>query len=332
MYEIIIIGAGPAGLSMAVEARSSGVDASKVLVLEKAPEHLFTIKKYYPDNKLVTANFKGFTPQCTGVMCLTDSSKHETISYLDKTIETYNLNVQYNETVSKIIKSNDEQRFTIVSDKGTYTSKTIALAVGILGKPNKPSYKIIPSIKKRILFDLTTLKIKNAKVLVVGGGDSASEYCQFLSEESLNNKVFLSYRKKTITRMNSLNKDSLLTLAERQKVTLLFNTDIEALNEENGNPKVIFKDNTYPDLEFDYIIYALGGTTPENFLKTIGIAFNGPHPILKEGYETNINGLFLLGDLSAGKKGGSIIWAFNSANTAMQKICREYLKHYLKCS
>jgi len=66
MYEIIIIGAGPAGLSMAVEARSSGVDASKILVLEKAPEHLFTIKKYYPDTKLVTANFKGFTPQCTG--------------------------------------------------------------------------------------------------------------------------------------------------------------------------------------------------------------------------------------------------------------------------
>jgi len=36
--------------------------------------------------------------------------------------------------------------------------------------------------------------------------------------------------------------------------------------------------------------------------------------------------MFLLGDLSAGKKGGSIIWAFNSANTAMQKICTEYLK------
>jgi len=167
--------------------------------------------------------------------------------------------------------------------------------------------------------------------LVVGGGDSASEYCQFLSEESSNNKVFLSYRKKAITRMNSINKDSLLTLAERQKVTLLFNTNIEALKDENGKPKVIFQDNTYPDLEFDYIIYALGGTTPTNFLKTIGIAFNGSDPVLNEGYETNIDGLFLLGDLSAGKKGGSIIWAFNSANTAMQKICATYLNRFLMC-
>ena len=81
MYEIIIIGAGPGGLSMAAEARSYGVPSDKILILEKAHEHSFSIKKYYPDNKLVTANFKGFTPQCMGVMCLIDSSKHETISY-----------------------------------------------------------------------------------------------------------------------------------------------------------------------------------------------------------------------------------------------------------
>jgi hypothetical protein len=36
--------------------------------------------------------------------------------------------------------------------------------------------------------------------------------------------------------------------------------------------------------------------------------------------------MFLIGDLSAGTKGGSIIWAFNSANTAMKRICREYLR------
>jgi len=71
MHEIIIIGAGPGGLSMAVEARTFGVPSEKVLILEKAQEHSYTIKKYYPDNKLVTANFKGFAPQCTGVMCLT---------------------------------------------------------------------------------------------------------------------------------------------------------------------------------------------------------------------------------------------------------------------
>ena len=81
---IVIIGAGPAGISMAVESRAAGIPAADVLVLEKAREHSFAIRKYYPENKLVTANYKGFEAICTGTLCLADSSKHETLSYLDR--------------------------------------------------------------------------------------------------------------------------------------------------------------------------------------------------------------------------------------------------------
>ncbi len=77
---------------------------------------------------------------------------------------------------------------------------------------------------------------------------------------------------------------------------------------------------------FDFVVYALGGSTPENFLRTIGIAFNGEEPHLTEGYETTVPGMFLVGDLSAGTKGGSIIWAFNSTNTAMKRIWRDDLQ------
>ena len=268
---------------------------------------------------MVTANFKGFTPVCTGVMCLTDSSKNETISYLDKFIIENKLKVNYNETVYKISKMNDGT-FTIVTDKEKYNSNLIAVAVGILGKPNKPDYKIPPILKERTFFDITTKEITNSNVLVVGGGDSASEYCQFLVQEK--NEVTLSYRKDEFTRMNEVNKKSLEALSIENKVKILFNSEISALENENGNPKVLLNST---EKVFDYIVYALGGTTPENFLKTIGIEFNGPDPILKEGYETNIQGLFLLGDLTANRKGGSIIWAFNSANTAMKKICEKYL-------
>ena len=73
------------------------------------------------------------------------------------------------------------------------------------------------------------------------------------------------------------------------------------------------------------MVLALGGTTPENFLKTIGIDFDGAVPVLKDGYETSIPGLFLVGDLTAGKTGGSIISAFNSANAAMRALCEGHL-------
>ncbi len=323
MYQIIIIGAGPAGLSMGVEARSFGVREDHILILEKAHEHSFTIKKYYAENKIVTANFKGFTPTCTGVMCLSDSTKLETISYLDKAIEDYNLNTHYNETVNKIERDNGKQKFKLFTDKNVYESTVVAIAVGILGKPNKPAYKLPSSLRERILFDITSFKIKNSKILIVGGGDSASEYCQFLLEE--NDYVTLSYRRDNFSRMNDINQKSITTLFERGKVKLLLNSNISQIADENGKPKVIFSEPGTKPIIFDYIIYALGGTTPHNFLKMIGIEFNGPEPVLRKGYETNIPGLFLIGDLSAGKKGGSIVRAFNSANTAMRKICENYL-------
>ena len=72
-------------------------------------------------------------------------------------------------------------------------------------------------------------------------------------------------------------------------------------------------------------VLALGGSTPKNFLQLLGIEFNQEGPILNEGYETSVPGLFLIGDLGAGKRGGSIISAFNSSHEAMQKICTDYL-------
>ena len=322
MFEIIIIGAGPAGISMAVESREAGIANEKILILEKAEEHSFTIKKYYPENKIVTANYKGFEAQCTGVMCLSDSTKHETVTYLDKAIEGYTLNAHYSEIVHKIHHDNTEKKFVIYTDKNTYASRIVVISVGILGKPNKPVYKIPPLLNARVLFDVTSMEIVDSKVLVVGGGDSASEYCQFLIQQG--NSLTLSYRRMGFSRMNEINLQSLTALSHQNKIKLYLNSNITALEDFGGKPKVIFAEKESET--FDYIVYALGGTTPNNFLKLIGIEFDGPDPILKDGYETSIPGLFLTGDLSAGKKGGSIIWAFNSSKAAMQKICGSYLE------
>jgi len=323
MYSLIVIGAGPAGISMATEAKHSGVPSDKILVIEKAAEHSFSIKKYYPENKLVMANYKGFEAKCTGVMCIPDLTKHETISYLDKSIQGNQINVHYSESVWKIHKNEDES-FIIYTDKGEYHSKIITIAIGILGKPNKPEYKIPAALKNFVLFDITSTEIKNSNVFVVGGGDSASEYCQFLIQSG--NKVTLSYRRSDFNRMNYINRDSLLMLEKENKIIILRNSNVNSVEVENEKPKINFAESEIGSLLYDYVVYALGGTTPSNFLKMIGIEYDGDQPILKEHYETSVKGLFLLGDLTAGTKGGSIVWAFNSANTAMKKISNDYLK------
>jgi thioredoxin reductase (NADPH) len=324
MYAIIIIGAGPAGISMAAEARTFGVPPDKILILEKAHEHSFTIKKYYPEGKLVTANYKGFEAVCTGVMCIPDLSKQETISYLDEAIKSYEIDVHYQETVYKIEKHQNEQKFSIFTDRAMYEVKVVAIAIGILGKPNKPEYKLPSSLKNRLVFDLTTNQIKNSTVLVVGGGDSASEYSQYLVQEG--NKVTLSYRRQKFTRMNEINEKSIFALAKNNQVEILFGSDIAKVENTGDKPLVTFKQVELGVRGYDFIVYALGGTTPKHFLKTIGIEFVGEEPVLLDGYESSVPGLFLIGDLSAGEKGGSIIWAFNASRKAMRRICEDYLK------
>lgn len=73
--DVIIIGAGPAGISMAAEAVVAGVSSKKIVVLEKEKEHSWSIRKFYPEEKLVTANYKGRDSICEGVACIPDLSK-----------------------------------------------------------------------------------------------------------------------------------------------------------------------------------------------------------------------------------------------------------------
>jgi thioredoxin reductase (NADPH) len=199
--------------------------------------------------------------------------------------------VRYNEAVHKIHQEKNEQKFIVHTDNNIFESKIIVIAVGILGKPNKPDYKIPATLSDKVLFDVTSKDISDSKVLVIGGGDSASEYCQYLVQK--NNKVTLSYRKTEFTRMNDINKASLMELDAENKVTLELGSDIISIEDENTKPKI--NSSNHASEVFDFVVYALGGSTPENFLKLIGIDFDGPNPI-------------------------------NSSNSEMKRICENYLE------
>jgi thioredoxin reductase (NADPH) len=319
MYEMIIVGAGPAGISMATEARAAGLATDQIMILEKGEAHSWALRKFYPAAKLVTANYKGIDAVCTGVMCIRDMSKEETLTYIDQTIAEHQLVVRYNEGVQSITPIAGGG-FSIQTSAASYEARRCVIAIGILGKPNKPSYRIPPALVKRVHYDLTSALIENADCLVVGGGDTASEYCQYLVQHG--NRVTLSYRQTEFTRLNRINFDSLMALEERQQVAVIRASNIkEVAAEPTGRARVHFEEQEHSPLIVDHIIFALGGTTPTNFLKAVGIAFEGDAPVIKQGYETSVPGLYLIGDLSAGRKGGSINLAFNMAADAMRNIC-----------
>ncbi|HEY2974698.1 MAG TPA: NAD(P)-binding domain-containing protein [Pyrinomonadaceae bacterium] len=272
-------------------------------------------------------NYKGFAARCEGLLCVRDMTKPETLQFFDKIISDYQVNIQFNAEVFGMRRSEEGgARFRVESSQGVYDSKVLGCAIGIFGRPNKPKeYRLPPTLKERLLFDMTSQQIQNDAVLVVGGGDTAAEYVQYLSQQD--NRVTLSYRKPDFTRLNQQNHDALLGMEQRGEVEILRNSNIKEIEDEAGWPRIVFAEPEHTTRLVDRVIFALGGTTPSNFLHTLGITFNGDGPVFDEVGATNVDGLYLIGDLVVGKKGGSIITAFNSAVRAMKSIC----SHDLSC-
>jgi thioredoxin reductase (NADPH) len=319
MHDLVIIGAGPGGIALAAEAQACNFNPDGIVVLEKGSTHNWAIRQFYPEQKLTTANYKGFQARCEGLLCINDMTKIETLEYFDRVIRDHKINIQYNTEVHAARRVGDH--FEIETTRENYESRILAVAIGILGRPNKPKdYPLPASLKDRLLFDITSQRVENEGVLVVGGGDSAAEYVENL--QKLNNRVTLSYRKAEFVRLNDRNRTTLLEAERRGEVSILRESNIAKIEDKDGKPHVRFKEERYSPLTFDRVVYALGGTTPSNFLRTLGIAFNNEGPVFDSYGETNVPGLFVLGDLVVGSKGGSIITAFNSAVRAMQRICK----------
>jgi thioredoxin reductase (NADPH) len=249
-------------------------------------------------------------------------TKPETLQFFDKIISDYDVHIEFNAEVygMRRLEGNGGARFRVESSLGVYESKVLACAIGIFGRPNKPKeYRLPATLQGRLLFDMTSQEIQNEAVLVVGGGDTAAEYVQYLRQQD--NRTTLSYRKADFTRLNQQNHDALLSMEQRGEVEILRSSNIKEIDDEAGRPRISFAEPEYPARTLDRVIFALGGTTPTNFLHTLGITFKGDGPVFDESGATNVPGLYLIGDLVVGKKSGSIITAFNSAGRAMRSIC-----------
>src|SRR3954470_13628205 len=202
--DLLIVGAGPAGISTAVEAREAGIDRDAIVILEKGPAHSYAIRKFYPDDKRVDAVYKGIPAVSEGRITLQDGTKQQTLDFLGETIQRWELNVRYEEGVDYIRKLPDAQVFKVITPRATYQAKVVVVAIGILGKPNLPDYKIPRSeLRGRVHWDVTSDKLAGESALVVGGGDSAADYVHYLVARGF--KVDLSYRQPELKRMNQIN-------------------------------------------------------------------------------------------------------------------------------
>ncbi|NDY43066.1 NAD(P)-binding domain-containing protein [Dissulfurirhabdus thermomarina] len=312
--KIAVVGAGPAGIAVAVEAKVAGV--APVVVLEKKGEDCDTVVNLFHEGKRVDPVYRKVKVEPIGRLSFDTETREEFLARMDRVIEEYGLDIRYWNEVQKVVPG--PGGFRVVTGGGLEVeAPVVVVAIGIFGKPVKPGYPIPKEVKDRVHFSMPKAPPEGEKILVVGGGDTAAETACFLCGT---NDVTLSYRREKFFRLNETNACNLDECACTGKVSLKMPSNIQGLSADGDRVKVHFDDGS--DETYDRVFYCLGGSTPQAFLEGIGVAFDGRRPKVDEAGETNIPGLFLAGDLMLEK--GSIMGAFNSGKIVVDGILARY--------
>ncbi len=297
MLDLLIIGAGPAGISAAYEAKKHGL---KYVVIEKG---LIGNTIYnYPVGLTVfsTTNELEFN-EGDLKPAREKPTREELLSYYVRFVLDNDLNVQTEESVESVEKIG-ENHFKIVSDKGVYEAKNVLFAHGAMDYPRKLGVKGEDLPKVHDHFRETYPWVKK-KALVVGGGNSAGEAALFLAEEGALATLAI-YRddwenddpKQGCIKYwvkNPLEeqlKNHCLNLFYLGKVLEIRETEVE-LEDENGERCV---------LENDVVFILIGSDADLTMLKDLGVEteFNkyGEVPVYnEETFETNVSGVYVVG-------------------------------------
>lgn len=177
MYDLIIIGCGPAGISAALEAKRTGLSH---LILEK--QLIGNTIYNYPVGLTVfsTTNELEFDPGDLKP-AREKPTREELLSYYVRTVLDNDLNLKTEETVVDV-RGDRSSGFVVVSDRGEYRGRAVLFATGAMDHPRRLGVagEDLPRVFDH--FHETYPWVKK-KTIVIGGGNSAGEAALFLAQE-----------------------------------------------------------------------------------------------------------------------------------------------------
>lgn len=298
MLDLIIIGAGPSGLSVAIEAKQRGLS---YLVIEKggivnAIQHFPAEMSFFSTPELLEI---GNVPFTSAQMRPT---RAEGLEYYTRVASHHSLHCQFFEKVTSISHSGD--LFVVKSTRNFHLAKHVVLATGYYDNPNMLG---IPGeeLSKVSHYYNDPYPFYRQRVLIIGAKNSAAIAALELFRHGAH--VTLVHRGPSLS--SKIKYWILPDLENRIKegsVTAHFNTEVKEIRERS----VLLKDaeGEY-ELENDFV-FALTGYHPDyHFLRACGIALDEETqaPILRSGtFETTVPGLYVAGSIVAGKNNNAI--------------------------
>jgi thioredoxin reductase (NADPH) len=257
-FDLIIIGAGPAGISASLQAKKYNL---KTLTLEQ--DSLGGTVFTFPRAKVVMTSAMDLP--LYGKVKLFETSKNQLLELWTKVIKHNNIEIHEFKKVEKVIKQNED--FSVITQDGTtYSTQRVLLAIGRRGSPRKLN---VPGedLQKVAYRLLEPELISGKKILVVGGGDSAIESAILLMEQ---NEVSLSYRNESFSRLKPKNNEKLQLAIASGKLKALLQSNVVSIEEHWVN--LTLAGTVDPiKLHNDLVYIFAGGELPTEFLKNAGI-------------------------------------------------------------
>lgn len=276
MYDIIIIGGGPAGLTASIYAL-------------RAKKSVLLIERYAPGGQVAQTgkieNYPGFK-SIDGLEL--SNLMFEQAS--DLGLETIYTDVIKYDLLGKVKK--------VETYDGTFECKAVVLALGAVARQldveNEKKF-IGRGISYCATCDGNFFKDKN--VAVVGGGNTSFEDCLYLAD--IVNKIYLIHRRDEFRG----DKHTLLKLKEFEKVgkiEFVLNSVVKALNGEDKLTSVVVEnkiDKTLREIFVDGLFVAIGRRPDTSLIQDIITLDENGYIITDENMRTNIDGVYAVGDV-----------------------------------
>lgn len=259
-YDVIIIGAGPAGLSASLAAKEHQLNC---VTLEQEDSLGGAIYKY-PRNKV--AMTQPVMLPLVGKVEMYDISKEELLGFWLRVLREQNLKVNFNERMESISKT--AKGYEVKTSKATYQTANVLLAIGRQGTPRKLGVKGEDDHAKVVYCLIDPEQYRGQHVLVVGGGDSALEAAITISEQP-GTTVTLSYRSEAFGRVKPKNRDRLQQAETAKQLTVLLKSNVQEIHSDTV--EIELANNDVIEIPNNAVIICAGGVLPTPFLKEIGV-------------------------------------------------------------
>lgn len=256
VHQLLIVGAGPAGIAATLAAKEAGLDAVTV-----DQESLGGTVLHYPRHKIVMT--RPVDLPLYGRLSVSEVRKEKLLEAWQDIVRKTGITVREGVRVDQLRKGEDGV-FVAATSAGEIRAQRVVLALGRRGSPRK--LEVPGEEQAKVVYRLLEPEpYAGRRVMVVGGGDSAVEAAVTLSEAGA--KVTLVHRGATFDRIKPKNQQR---LDQARKAGLDVRTETRT-REILDDAVVIEAGGRVEELANDDVIVLVGGVLPTTFLEGAGV-------------------------------------------------------------